>query len=102
MFAMGYVLKQERIRQGHSLKTAAGSVGVTSAYISQLENGKKLNPTFRVISDYSDFLGIDMLDLALRMKITETSGPDGLDALISGMEDTLKTLKAIRKMEFAE
>ncbi len=99
LFAMGHVLKQERIRQGHSIKIVAGSVGLTSAYISQLENGKKLNPTFRVISDYSDFLRLDMLDLALRMRVTETPGPDELDALISGMEDSLKTLRAIKKME---
>ena len=92
--AMGHVLKQERIRQGHTLKAAAGSVGVTSAYISQLENGRRLNPTFRIINDYSDFL-----ELVLRMKITEIPGDDGMDALISEIEDTLKTLRAIRKIE---
>jgi len=98
LFAMGHVLKAERTRQGHRLKAVAESVGITPAYISQLESGKKLNPTFRVISDYLNFLGLDMMDMILRMKVTESPAPDQLDKLISGIEDTLETLRVIRKL----
>lgn len=97
--AMGHVLKTERLRRGHTAKAAAEAVGVTPAYISQLESGKKVNPTIRVINEYAEFLETDILDIILRMKVTEMPDQKRLDALISGIEETLQTLKAIRKLE---
>lgn len=46
---LGEKIKELRKDRGMSAKELADKIGVTPAYISQLENGKKANPTYDIL-----------------------------------------------------
>lgn len=47
---LAQIIKAARLRKGWSLRQAEKRLGVSNAYLSQLETGKQDNPTLSVIS----------------------------------------------------
>lgn len=59
----GLYLKKLRKAQGLSQEALGKMIGVSGAYIQQLETGKKDNPTTDVLNKLSDSLNITVSDL---------------------------------------
>jgi HTH-type transcriptional regulator, competence development regulator len=59
----GRYLKEERIKSGLSMRELSRRSGISHAYISQLESGKKGTPTPEVLMDISNHLDVNYMDL---------------------------------------
>lgn len=95
-FAMGAVLREERKRQEIRIEMAAKALGITASYISQIETGKK-NPTLSVMEKYAEFLGMDLFELALRVRIIRAPDRRGLNKLMKDLSGKLDVLSDLRK-----
>jgi transcriptional regulator with XRE-family HTH domain len=89
--AMGTALREERKKQKIGIELAAKTLKITASYISQIENGKK-NPTLSVLENYADFLGLDLFELSLRVKIIRSPDRKSIKQLISELSSTIDTL----------
>ncbi len=94
--AMGLALREERKRQGINIETAAKALGITASYISQIETGKK-NPTLSVVENYASFLGLDMFELSLRVRIIKSPDKRSLERLIADLSGKIDVLAELRK-----
>ncbi len=94
--AMGIVLREERKKQGISIEVAGKALGITASYISQIETGKK-NPTLSVIENYSGFLGMDLFEVSLRVKIVRSPDKRSLKRLMADLSGKLEALSELRK-----
>ena len=94
--ALGAVLREERKAQKISIEVAAKALGITASYISQIETGKK-NPTLSVVENYAIFLGLDMFDLSLRIKIVRSPDKRSIERLIANLSDKIDVLAELRK-----
>lgn len=56
---VGYFLKQVRIEKNISIRQLAQFTGISPAYISQIENGKRANPKTYVLRALFDGLGMN-------------------------------------------
>ena len=93
--AMGAVLRDERKQLGIRIEMAAKALGITASYISQIETGKK-NPTLSVMEKYADFLGMDLFELALRVRIIRAPDRRSLKKLMTDLSDKLEVLTTLR------
>jgi HTH-type transcriptional regulator, competence development regulator len=59
----GRYLKEIRIKSGLSMRELSRRSGISHAYISQLESGKKDTPTPEVLMNLSNHLEINYMDL---------------------------------------
>ncbi len=50
-----------------------------------------------VVRDYGKLLGLELLDLVVRMKVIDTIDGNNLDLLIAEIEKTLESLKTMKK-----
>jgi transcriptional regulator with XRE-family HTH domain len=94
--ALGTVLREERKLQSISIEVAAKALGITASYISQIETGKK-NPTLSVIENYAIFLGLDMFELSLRIKIVRSPDKRSIERLIANLSGKIDVLADLRK-----
>ena len=94
--AMGTALREERKKQGINIESAAKALSITASYISQIETGKK-NPTLSVVENYASFLGIDMFELSLRVRIIRSPDKRSLERLIADLSGKIDVLADLRK-----
>jgi transcriptional regulator with XRE-family HTH domain len=57
------VIKALRQEKGLSQKALAEQVGVTDAYITMLENGKRKNPSLDILKKLAKALGVPVTEL---------------------------------------
>jgi transcriptional regulator with XRE-family HTH domain len=57
------VIKRLRQAKGLSQRALAARVGVTAAYITMLERGKKINPSLPTLRKLAKALGVPMTEL---------------------------------------
>lgn len=93
--AVGTALRTERKKQKIGIELAAKALGITASYISQIENGKK-NPTLSVLDNYTQFLGIDLFELSLKVKIIRSPDKKSLNKLIKDLSSTIDTLSELK------
>jgi len=94
--AMGEVLRDERKQQKIRIEMAAKALGITASYISQIETGKK-NPTLSVMEKYAEFLGMDLFELALRVRIIRAPDRRSLNKLMKDLSGKLEVVSDLRK-----
>ncbi len=94
--ALGTVLREERKKQKISIEVAAKALGITASYVSQIETGKK-NPTLSVVENYAIFLGLDMFELSLRVKIVRSPDKRSIERLIANLSGKIDVLAELRK-----
>lgn len=94
--ALGAALREERKKQKVSIEAVGKALGITASYISQIETGKK-NPTLSVVENYATFLGLEMFELALRVKIIRSPDKRSLERLISDLTGKIDVLAELRK-----
>jgi transcriptional regulator with XRE-family HTH domain len=70
---LGSYIKELRIRSGLSTRELARRSGVSQAYVSQIESGKKKSPSPEQLMKLAPPLGVDYMDL---MKVTGYVMPD--------------------------
>lgn len=56
-------IKEIRKNKNITAYQLSKKVGITRAYLSELENGKRLNPTLRILSDIAEALEVNIKDL---------------------------------------
>ncbi|MCW2757278.1 MAG: helix-turn-helix domain protein [Nocardioidaceae bacterium] len=84
--AVGHELREERTRQGRTLKDVAGEAGVSTPYLSEIERGIK-EPSSEVLDAVRGALGLRLVDLTFRVTRTlavparPTTRPSGPVAL---------------------
>jgi len=93
--AVGTALRSERKKQKIGIELAAKALNITASYISQIENGKK-NPTLSVLENYATFLGMDLFELSLRVKIIRSPDKKSLNKLIDDLSSTIDTLSELK------
>ena len=93
--AVGIALRAERKNQKIGIETAAKAMSITASYVSQIENGKK-NPTLSVLDNYTQFLGMDLFELSLKVKIIRSPDKKSLNSLIKDLSSTIETLSELK------
>lgn len=61
----GRKMKEKRAEEGISLDKVSSDVGVGKAYLSRIERGERLSPSFIIVYELSKYFGIDMNDIIL-------------------------------------
>lgn len=70
---LGEYIRRKRLDKDISIRQLAKYTGVSAAYISQIENNYRTNPTPHVLRSFADGLGIPYEDFLLELdKITKT------------------------------
>lgn len=64
--AVGRELRAERLDQGRTLADVAGSAGVSTQYLSEVERGRK-EPSSEVVEAVGGALGLRLVDLTTRV-----------------------------------
>jgi transcriptional regulator with XRE-family HTH domain len=64
--AAGRELREERLAQQRTLADVAGSAGVSTQYLSEVERGRK-EPSSEVVEAIGGALGLTLLDLTTRI-----------------------------------
>lgn len=77
MAAIGERFKVIREAKGLTLRDVEKATTISNSYLSQLENGKILKPSYKVVKQLSDYYGIK----------TDLGDMDELKMLISTMTD---------------
>lgn len=75
MTPFGARVREIRQRQGLSLQDFAGKLGVSSAYVSALEHGRRGRPTFALVQGMIHALGIIWDEADELVKLAEISDP---------------------------
>jgi transcriptional regulator with XRE-family HTH domain len=92
MTPFGQRVRELRLQRGMSLKVFAGHLGVTPAYVSALEHGRRGRPTFAYVQGAIQTLGViwDEADALIRLAdisdprvIVDTEGLDPAATLIA-------------------
>lgn len=78
--AVGRQLREERHRQGRTLADVAGTAGVSTQYLSEVERGLK-EPSSEVLGAIQGALGLRLVDLTARVTRSLFSRPTGPVAL---------------------
>lgn len=65
--SFGEILNHYRKVNGYTMTEVAKEVGVSQSYISNLEHGKRTDPSYEVIFKIGDFLNIDPLSLIAKL-----------------------------------
>ena len=60
---MQLIIRKLRVEKGISARDLAGKIGVSSAYVSQLEKGQRSNPSKSLLADIANQLGCSVDDL---------------------------------------
>lgn len=74
---IGNKFKTIRESQGKTLREVEKAAGISNSYLSQLENGKIIRPSYKVIKQLCDYYGIK----------TDLGNMDELTILVSTMTD---------------
>lgn len=75
--AIGEKFKTVRVAQGKTLRDVEKDTGISNAYLSQLENGRIVHPSYKVIKLLSDYYGMK----------TDVGDMDELTMIVSTMTD---------------
>lgn len=63
MTTLGTTIKEARKRNGFTLKQVEDALGISNAYLSQLENEKIKSPSANILYKLSSLYGIQLKDL---------------------------------------
>lgn len=74
---IGEKFKTIRVAQKKTLRDVEKAIGISTAYLSQLENGKITHPSYHVVKQLSDYYGLK----------TDLGDMNELTMLISTMTD---------------
>ena len=80
--AVGHELRGERTRQGRTLADVADDAGVSVAYLSEVERGRK-EPSSEVLAAVAGAVGLRLVDLTVRVSRTLAARPRGPLAMAS-------------------
>ncbi|MGL4440478.1 MAG: helix-turn-helix domain-containing protein [Bosea sp. (in: a-proteobacteria)] len=75
MTPFGARVRDIRCRQGLSLQEFAGKLGVSSAYVSALEHGRRGRPTFALVQGMIHALGVIWDEADELVRLAELSDP---------------------------
>jgi transcriptional regulator with XRE-family HTH domain len=75
MTPFGARVREIRLRQGLSLQDFAGKLGVSNAYISALEHGRRGRPTFALVQGIIHALGVIWDEADELVRLAELSDP---------------------------
>lgn len=75
MTPFGARVREIRLRQGLSLQDFAAKLGVSSAYISALEHGRRGRPTFALLQGMIHALGVIWDEADELIRLAELSDP---------------------------
>ena len=76
MNRLGEILKSARLKKGLTLEGVGSDYGIASGYLSQIENGKRLVPSIRILHKLSKayWLPFNMLCTAARQGLKDYEG----------------------------
>ncbi len=77
---LGGELRGERRRQGRTLAEVAGTAGLSTQYLSEIERGLK-DPSSEMLGAVAGALGLRLVDLTARVTRTLAARPSGPVAL---------------------
>lgn len=60
---LGNNIKKIRKEKGLGIKDIADVVGISEAYVSQIENNKRSNPSVDILKSIAESLGVELSDL---------------------------------------
>ena len=60
---LGDNIKKVRKEKGLGIKDIANVVGISEAYVSQIENSKRENPSVDILKSIAESLGVELSDL---------------------------------------
>ena len=63
-------IKQIRLQKNLTLRQLSSISGVSNGYISDLENGKEINPTMAILRKLANALGVSVAELLSESKAT--------------------------------
>ncbi len=75
MTPLGQYLRKQRKSRGITQKEMAGGIGVTPAYLSALEHGRRGKPSFALLQRITGYLNIIWDDAERLQKIAALSDP---------------------------
>lgn len=58
-----FVIKEIRLKKNISLRRLSLMTNISRTYLRELENGKSINPTLRILSDIAEALEVNIKDL---------------------------------------
>jgi transcriptional regulator with XRE-family HTH domain len=102
MTPFGQMLRELRKRKGVTQKDLAAAIGVTPAYLSALEHGKRGRPTFELLQRIAGYFNVIWDEAEELFRLGQTSHPKvtldtaGLPASYTGFANDLA--RAIRSL----
>lgn len=78
---IGEVLKRMRKIYGYKASEMSTLLGISSSYLSEIENGKK-QPSLDLLKKYSEILGIKLSSLILLAESFEEAEAEGKGAIM--------------------
>ena len=75
------ILKDLRLRKGLTLRALAKEVGISPAYLNQIENGVKI-PSFKTLKKLASYYGLEVKDLVVAEKERKYSLEESLEQRI--------------------
>ncbi len=75
MTPFGQAIRRMRTERGISQKKMADSIGVSAAYLSALEHGKRSRPSANLVRQIGDYLGLDWEEQEALERLAQLSHP---------------------------
>lgn len=82
---LGNILRLIRIANDHSIKKVAEKTGVSSAYVCEIEKGKK-TPSLKILKKYAKVYGIKVSKIITLAELQETNNLSNNQILIFILE----------------
>ncbi len=83
--SFGDYIKYKRENKGLTLKEVAQKAGISTAYLSKLENSKRKKPSLRIIKKLAYGLEVSVINLLLKsLKINQPEVIDIRDVILEG------------------
>lgn len=97
-FTFGQVLRTERKKQSKTIQEIAATLGLIHAHISKIENGKA-NATLNVVEKYANALGLDLVDLFFRAKLSQVPSRASQQKLAKKIDEALTEIDKLIELE---
>ncbi len=95
---VGEIIRAKRQEQKISMADLAENAGISVAYLSQIENGRKQNPKLEIILNLVQALNLDM-PMLLGLKDDETTYLDKIPSLLKMVFARDRNLKVLSEMD---
>ncbi len=80
MRTLGAVVHDARLSRDQTLREAAAVIGISAAYLSQIETGKKTPDTDSTVKKLADYASLEFEDAKLLAKVSAGSGAIVVDS----------------------